>query len=72
MITLNTIIYEGNYNEFLHQNNWFFNFNSKYITKKIITVNNLSSKDIFQNKIKELKVLFDFGVIYVEDILIKV
>jgi hypothetical protein len=72
MITLNTIIYEGNYNEFLHQNNWFFNFNSKYITKKIITVNNLSSKDIFENKIKELKVLFDFDVIYVEDILTEV
>jgi hypothetical protein len=69
MITLNTIIYEGNYNDFLKENNWFFTFNSKYISKKIITVNNLSSKDIFENKIKHLKEYFDFEVIYVDDLL---
>jgi hypothetical protein len=67
MITLNTIIYEGNYNDFLKETNWFFNFNSKYITKKIITVNNLNSVDDFQIKVNVLKKTFDFDVIYVDD-----
>jgi hypothetical protein len=31
MITLNTIIYEGNFNNFLKEDNWFFTFKSKYI-----------------------------------------
>lgn len=71
MITLNTIIYEGNANNFLNKNNWFFNFNSKYITKKLITVNNLNSKDLFENKVNELKELFDFDVIYVDEFLVE-
>jgi hypothetical protein len=69
MITLNTIIYEGNFNQFLQKNNWFFNFNSKYVTKKIITVNNLNSVELFENKVKELKEFFNFDVIYVNDYL---
>lgn len=71
MITLNTIVYEGNYNSFLNKNNWFFTFQSKYITKKLITVNNLSSKDLFDIKVRELKELFDFEVIFVEDFLLE-
>jgi hypothetical protein len=69
MITLNTIIYEGNFNNFLQQNNWFFSFKSKYITKKLITVNNLNSIELFESRVNELKELFDFDVIYVKDYL---
>lgn len=67
MITLNTIIYEGNFNEFLKSDNWFFSFKSKYITRKLITVNNLTSTDEFNKKINELLVNHDFDVIYVSD-----
>jgi hypothetical protein len=67
MITLNTIIYEGNYNDFLKESNWFFNFESKYISKKTITVNNLNSIDNFQNRINDLNKKFIFDVIYVND-----
>ena len=55
MITLNTIIYEGNFDRFLNKDCWFFTFSSKLITKKLITVNNLSSTEHFLTKINELK-----------------
>lgn len=67
MITLNTIIYEGNFNEFLKSDNWFFTFKSKYITKKLITVNNLTSIDKFNEKINELKLDYDFDIVFVSD-----
>jgi hypothetical protein len=72
MITLNTIIYEGNFNDFLKEDNWFFTFESKYVTRKLITVNNLSSFDEFNKKVNELRINNDFDVIYVEDNLEKV
>jgi hypothetical protein len=67
MITLNTIIYEGNYNDFLNEKTWFFTFNSKYITKKLITVNNLESIDLFNEKINTLKKIYDFDIVFVND-----
>lgn len=67
MITLNTIIYEGNFNDFLKEDNWFFTFKSKYVTRKLITVNNLSSFDEFNKKVNELRVNNDFDVIFVSD-----
>ena len=67
MITLNTIIYEGNFNEFLKSDNWFFTFKSKYITKKLITVNNLTSIGKFNEKINELKLDYDFDIVFVSD-----
>ena len=69
MITLNTIVYEGNFEKFLNENCWFFRFTSKYITKKIITVNNLNSKETFESKISYLKKIFDFEVYFVDDFL---
>jgi hypothetical protein len=67
MITLNTIIYEGNFVEFLNSDNWFFNFKSKFISKKIITVNNLSSIDLFLEKVQELKKIENFEIFFVEN-----
>jgi hypothetical protein len=67
MITLNTILYEGNFDKFLSKDSWFFNFNSKYITKKMLTINNITSTEKFINKVNDLKELFDFHIVYVED-----
>ena len=67
MITLNTIIYEGNFDKFLNKDCWFFTFSSKHITKKLITVNNLSSTEHFLTKVNELKKTYDFDIVYVSE-----
>ena len=38
MITLNTILYEGNFYEFLVKDCWFFTFNSELVTNKLLTI----------------------------------
>ena len=45
MITLNTIIYDGNYETILAENSWFRTFESKYVSNKSVTINNLSSEN---------------------------
>lgn len=45
MITLNTIIYDGNIRDILDENFWFHKFESHFITKKTITINNLSKEN---------------------------
>jgi hypothetical protein len=67
MITLNTILYEGNFDEFLVKDCWFFTFKSKLITKKLLTINNLTSINRFNEKIEALREVSDFDVIFVED-----
>ncbi len=67
MITLNTILYEGNFDEFLVKDCWFFTFNSKLVTNKLLTINNLTSIDRFNKKIEELRKLYNFDIIFVED-----
>ena len=67
MITLNTVIYENNFNELLSEDSWFFKFNSKYISQKCLTVNNITSINIFLEKINNLKLQFDFKLLYVDD-----
>lgn len=66
MITLSTIIYEGNYIDFL-KSNWFFEFESKFITDKLIVVNNLELNDNFILMINELKTKYEFSLSYVSD-----
>lgn len=67
MITLNTIIYENNFNQILSEDSWFFKFNSKYISQKCLTVNNITSIDILLEKINNLKCKFDFKLLYVDE-----
>jgi hypothetical protein len=52
MITLNTIIYEGNFRDVLNENSWFMTFSDELINNKMLTINNVSS-------INELNVLLD-------------
>jgi hypothetical protein len=67
MITLNTILYEGNFNKFLNDDCWFFKFKSKFITKKLLTINNLISTDKFLSKVNVLKEKYEFDIIYVSE-----
>lgn len=66
MITLNTIIYEGNYESLLSPDNWFFKFKSKFITNKLITINNIISMSSLLEKIDILKKEFNFDVVFVD------
>ena len=67
MITLNTILYEGNFDDFLVKNCWFFTLKSEFITNKLLTINNLTSINRFNKKIEELKKLYSFDIVYVSD-----
>jgi len=67
MITLNTILYEGNFIDVLNEHSWFFNFESKYITKKMLIINNLTSIDLFNQLVDKLKIKHDFDVVFVSD-----
>jgi uncharacterized membrane protein len=48
MITLNTIIYDGNYQDIIGDNSWFINFKSDLVTQKKITINNLSKENRYK------------------------
>lgn len=66
MITLNTIVYEGNFRDVLSLGGWFLGFTSKHITKKMITVNNIDSINEF-NEMLEIAIKgFNLEVVYVE------
>lgn len=67
MITLNTILYENNFNELLSEGSWFFRFNSKFISEKCLTINNIISTNTFLEKINNLKSKFNFKLIHVDE-----
>jgi len=66
-ITLVSTLYEGNFKQHLNEDGWFFKFESKYITKKRLIVNNLYSIDEFNSIVNNLSKNHDFEVVYVED-----
>ena len=67
MITLHTIIYDGNYIEYLKKESRFFTLENKLITKKLITVNNVTDITNCNKLLNELKMLYDFEIVYVDD-----
>jgi hypothetical protein len=48
MITLTTILYEGNMEQILSEDSLFFKLRSNLITNKLIIINNVTSKDKLQ------------------------
>jgi hypothetical protein len=68
MVTLTTIIYEGNFRNILREDSWYMNFTSKYITKKRLNVNNISEISEFNNLVEKMKDKgFDFEIVYVDN-----
>lgn len=67
MITLTTILYENNFRFHLKENPWFREFNSKYITKKRLLVNNLTSTQEFEDILNELYDPEEVELVYVSD-----
>jgi hypothetical protein len=67
MITLTTILYEGNFRFHLKENPWFRNFKSKYITKKRLLINNLESTQEFEDILNDLYDPKEVELVYVSD-----
>jgi len=68
MITLSTIVYEGNFDKVLSDGSWFMKFKSPLISDKLLVVNNLISKERFLEKINDLIPKHHFKVIYVDEL----
>jgi hypothetical protein len=45
MIVLNTLLYHGNASDLLRDDNWFLNYKSDLVSKKLITVNNVHDRN---------------------------
>lgn len=65
-ITLVSTLYEGNFKQHLKEDGWFFRYQSKYITKKRLIVNNLFSLDEFNQLIDNLSRNHDLEIIFVK------
>lgn len=60
MITLSTSVYEKDFKFTLNKNNWFYNFKSPSISKKIVIINNINNIDEFLLLKKEFENDFEF------------
>lgn len=67
MITLNCILYDGNYEQVVSKDSWFFTFKSDYITKKRLTINNLENIDNFYKLLKNTNKHEEIEIIFVDD-----
>ena len=66
-MVLNTLLYENNYKKILNEESWFFNYQSDIITKKLITVNNVSGRDFMESELDSWKEKYNFEYFFVED-----
>jgi len=55
MVTLTTILYEGNFRKILNDSSWFLNIQNKFITKKRLNINNIESIDEFNDTIQKFE-----------------
>lgn len=70
MITLNTTIWEGDFDQVLDEKSWFLNYTSKYITEKTLIINNIKeeSKERLLNKIKDAQKKQKINIIFVDEV----
>lgn len=67
MITLTTVLYEGNFFNFFNDEKWFWNYNHELITEKLLVINNLNSETIFNDLVNDFKKKYDFEICFVKD-----
>ena len=67
MITLTTILYEGNFRFHLKENPWFRKFKSKYVSKKRLLINNVSSTQELEDILNDLYDPEEVELVYVKD-----
>lgn len=67
MITVSTLLYQGNYSKILNENSWFSKYNPDYEHKKLIVVNNVQDKEYINFALSEYKNKFHVDYFFVED-----
>ncbi len=66
-MVLNTILYQGNYNDILNHSSWFLNYQSSEISSKLITVNNVIDRKQIEHELCQYKKNYNFDFFFVED-----
>jgi hypothetical protein len=66
-ITLVSTLYEENFKQHLKDNSWFREFQSKYITKKRLIINNLYSTKELEDILNELYDSSEVELVYVDE-----
>lgn len=64
MIQLSSTLYEKNFRKVLHEDNWFLQYESKYISRKVYIVNNIYPAS--RQELEQLKAKFNDQVVFVE------
>lgn len=67
MITITTILFQGNYQKILNPDSWFLNYNPTYDNKKLIVVNNVNDRPQIEILLNDYKKQFSFDYFFVED-----
>ena len=67
MVTVSTLLYEGNYKYILDNSSWFLNYSPNYPHKKLIIVNNVNNREEITNKLEETKKQYFFDYFFVDD-----
>jgi|GEM_PF-4714593 len=70
MITLNTTIWDGDFDQVLDEKSWFLNYQNDLVKEKLITVNNVKKENLarLQEKIKNAQTKHKIRVIFVDDV----
>lgn len=55
MITLNTLLYHGNYQNILKEDSWFLRYENPIVSSKLITVNNVKDRESATEMLDKVK-----------------
>jgi len=69
MITLNTTIWDGDFDSVLDETSWFFCYQHPLVTEKMLTVNNIrpENKDRLLSKIKKIQEKHSVKIVWVDE-----
>jgi hypothetical protein len=67
MITISTLLYQGNYTNILNDQSWFLNYNPSYDHKKLIVVNNIKDRNNLSSILESYKKTHYVDYVFVED-----
>lgn len=67
MITVSTLLYQGNYNNILSENSWIVKYSPNYDHKKLIVVNNVQDRYYLETLLEEYKNIHNVDYFFVED-----
>lgn len=68
MITISTLLYQGNYIDLFKEDSWFLNYSPKFDHKKLILVNNVNDRDYIEYRLSEIKEKHKIEFSFMEDV----